>query len=324
MLTPNDASPLYVFDQQFFAFRSAFLPLPYTTMGGSENAKDYPLEYLGAAALAAAINYPLWRAAALAQSGFQAPTIVLAGQRLPASISPYVFAFGPPYKGLVATVAGMTWARAAIFWGSDAGKAWLRQYEAVPDAVAILFPPLAVSTFVQCVNMPLVRATITIQDPSSKLPSVPAALRHIWANYGAAALWHGTSAGILKTVPKYCLSILIKDLMDERVLRPVDPDSPTAHQDHLVRSAKKSVVAGVAGAALTNPLDVIRNKMFQTNQGLRDTVQTLYETEGWAFLHKGLSKNMIAVAIPVACTIFFSDILVQYSAQRRRPEEENF
>ena len=34
----------------------------------------------------------------------------------------------------------------------------------------------------------------------------------------------------------------------------------------LRRSAVKSVAAGVAGAALTNPLDVIRNEMFKTDE----------------------------------------------------------
>ena len=220
-------------------------------MGAGSDAKDYPLEYFGAAAVAAAINYPLWRASALAQSGFVVPTVVLAGQRIPQALAPYIFAFGPPYKGLIATVAGMTWARAAIFWGSDAGKAFLKQYpETVPDVVATLFPPLAVSTMVQCVNMPLVRATITIQDPASTLPSVGAALRHISANHGVAALWLGTSAGILKTVPKYCTAVVVKDFMDEHVLQPIDPSSPTAREDRLLRSATKSVVAGVAGAVL--------------------------------------------------------------------------
>ena len=31
-------------------------------------------------------------------------------------------AMQPPYKGVLAVMAGMTWARAAIFWGSDCGK----------------------------------------------------------------------------------------------------------------------------------------------------------------------------------------------------------
>jgi hypothetical protein len=276
-------------------------------------------EYFVAASLAAMINYPLWRSAAIGQSGFACPTMQLAGHRVPASLATYVFAFRPPYKGLIATVAGMTWARAAIFYGSDKGKAWLRRYpDVVPDVAATLLPPLVVSTAVQCANQPLIRSTITIQNPSSSLPSVPAALRYLYQQGGLPALWHGTSAGILKTVPKYCCAVLVKDFMEEHVLAPIDPTSPTAHTDQLYRSATKSVVAGTAGAALTNPLDVIRNKMFQTHQGLRPTVRLLYETEGWAFVHKGLSKNMIAVAIPIACTIFFTDALAQYSASQQK------
>ena len=116
--------------------------------------------------------------------------------------------------------------------------------------------------------------------------------------------------------------------MDEHVLAPVDATSPTASRDQLLRSAQKSVVAGVAGAALTNPLDVIRNKMFQTHEGLRATVHVLYQTEGWRFLYKGLGKNLIAVAIPVACTIFFTDQLVQWSSsssanRRRRLDDDS-
>ena len=34
----------------------------------------------------------------------------------------YVAALKPPYKGVVATIGGMTWARAFIFYGSYRGK----------------------------------------------------------------------------------------------------------------------------------------------------------------------------------------------------------
>ena len=54
------------------------------------------------------------------------------------------------------------------------------------------------STFVQIVNMPLVRSTITIQNPSSTLPSTTAAMKHIYQTRGVSGLWHGVSAGILK------------------------------------------------------------------------------------------------------------------------------
>mmetsp|Transcript_25354 Transcript_25354/g.38437 ORF Transcript_25354/g.38437 Transcript_25354/m.38437 type:complete len:283 (-) Transcript_25354:102-950(-) len=272
-------------------------------------AKDYPAEYILASAMAAAINYPLWRASALAQSGFR-----VASSSFPPSLSPYVYAFAPPYKGMVATVFGMTWARAAIFWGSDRGKELLSSSKYnVPTLVATIIPPLVVSTGVQCINMPIVRAAITLQDPQSNLSSVWSALKHIHKQGGVPSLWHGTSAGILKTVPKYCTAVLVKDWM-ENVLPAVDPSSPTADSDRLWRSATKSACAGVAGAALTNPLDVIRNEMFKTNQPLFDTVKNLWRTEGSAFLTRGVGKNMIAVAIPVGCTIFFTDALIDYTS----------
>mmetsp|Transcript_19588 Transcript_19588/g.36552 ORF Transcript_19588/g.36552 Transcript_19588/m.36552 type:complete len:299 (+) Transcript_19588:89-985(+) len=294
-------------------------------MGGGSVAKDHPWEYLAASAGAASINYPLWRASAMAQSGF---TVALRGanpllQSIPPSISPYVVAFAPPYKGMVGVVLGMTWARAAIFWGSDRGRELL-QKQGVNETWSTILPPLIVSTAVQCINQPIVRASITLQNPESSLPNTSAAFRHIYANHGLSGLWHGTSAGILKTVPKYCSAIIVKDIMEEHLPRP-DPASPTYDSDRLWRSAAKSATAGVAGAALTNPLDVIRNEMFKTNLSLTETVKSLYRQMGYRFVSRGMGKNMIAVAIPVGCTIFFTDALIQFTTKntnRNQPDRQ--
>jgi hypothetical protein len=284
-------------------------------------AKNYPFEYLMASAMAAAINYPLWRASALAQSGFRVTHSIA-----PPALSPYLYAFAPPYKGMLSTVVGMTWARAAIFWGSDRGKELLLN-AGVSNSVATVAPPIFVSTAVQCINMPIVRASITLQNPQSELPNVWASLKHIYTNHGGvSALWHGTSAGILKTVPKYCTAVVMKDWMEDVLPRP-DPSSPTYKADCLCRSAYKSAVAGVAGAALTNPLDVIRNEMFKTNQSLVDTIRALNEELGmYKLATRGMGKNLIAVAIPVGCTIFFTDLLIQYSVTKQqlsRRDENN-
>jgi hypothetical protein len=278
-------------------------PLSPVTMTTSK-ARDYPFEYLLASAFSATINYPLWRASALAQSGFR----VVSHNHVPQVLSPYLYAFAPPYKGLVATIAGMTWARAAIFWGSDAGKDWMLR-QGMDVSVATVAPPLVTSTMVQIVNMPIVRATITIQNPQSTVPNVWQSLQLIYRQHGVSGLWHGTSAGILKTVPKYCTAVLVKDAMDQYML-PEMPEHP------LLRSAYKASAAGIAGAALTNPLDVIRNYMFQTNTNFVQTVTSLYEKEGLSFVTKGMGKNMIAVAIPVSCTIFFTDALIRQTRQR--------
>ena len=111
------------------------------------------------------------------------------------------------------------------------------------------------------------------------------------------------SAGIFKTVPKYVTAVYVKEIMDG-LLEPVDPSNRT---EVLVRSAKKSVIAGLAGATLTNPLDVIRNTMFQTDKSMVETIKYLHAKKGFAFLHQGLAKNLVAVAVPVALTIFLTD-----------------
>ena len=284
---------------------------------GRSAAKEHPVEYFSASTLAAIVNYPLWRASALGQSGFRVvlanyhPMIANVASSVPPSLAPYLYAFSPPYKGLTATVMGMSWARAAIFFGSDTGKQYLLSAGYSPGVSTIL-PPLVISTAVQCCNMPLVRATILLQNPESNIPNIRESLRQIYKSHGLGGLWHGTSAGILKTVPKYCTAIFVKDYVGA-MLPPVDPNSKTKESDALIHSAIKSSAAGVAGAALTNPLDVIRNEMFKTNLGLVDAVRSLHKELGWNFLVRGMSKNLIAVSIPVASTIFFTDAFIQYS-----------
>lgn len=290
----------------------------YTTMGGSSQAKEFPNCYLLASSVSAIINYPLWRASAVGQSGFNVSMlphnfdiIKPVFETIPISFRGYVHAFAPPYKGMLATILGMTWARTAIFWGSDYGKDFFQsKFPNLPTSVVTLTPPLITSIFVQCVNQPVVRASITLQNPESELKNIRQAIWHIYSNYGIKGLWHGTSAGILKTVPKYCTAVIVKDYM-EYILPQIDRSSPTAKSENLYRSACKSAVAGIAGALLTNPLDVIRNEMFKTNLSLLQTVKKLRTEMGWRFINRGLGKNFVAVSIPVSTTIFFTDIFIE-------------
>jgi hypothetical protein len=116
--------------------------------------------------------------------------------------------------GMVATVLGMTWSRVAIFGGSDGGRKLLKSRNA-PDVLATVVPPLMVSTMVQCINMPDVRASITLQNPNSVRQ-----LQRFYSQHGIKGLWHGTSAGILKTVRKYCTTVIVKDYTESILPQP--------------------------------------------------------------------------------------------------------
>ena len=90
----------------------------------------------------------------------------------------------PPFRGVIATIGGMTWARGAIFFGSDYLRKILEE-RGFNQALSITVPPLIIGTLVQIANQPIVRGTITIQDPSCKLPNVRQALAHIYSNKGS-------------------------------------------------------------------------------------------------------------------------------------------
>lgn len=266
--------------------------------------------YFGGSAAAAVINFPLWKAAAIGQSGFNEAAGSFTGRMK--------LIFGPPYKGVAATIFGMTWARAAIFYFSDAGKVQLHEWGA-NSAICTTLPPCAVSAAVQVINQPIVRGTVMLQDPASTQTNVASQLYHLYRTKGARALWHGTTPSILKTAPKYMVAIWVKDFVASILPPPsAAPGEPGHRNQVLSRSAIKSVSAGVAGAALTNPLDVVRNEMFKTEEGFRTTVARLKAEEGYRFCFRGMQRNMVAVAAPIGMTIFLTDWLTEMAADNGR------
>lgn len=161
-----------------------------------------------------------------------------------------------------------------------------------------------------------------VQNPNYK--STVSALRYLAQEKGVIGLWHGLSAGIIKTVPKYITSVAVKDIMEDH-LPPAESKA-----GFLLRASVKAVVAGVAGALLTNPFDVVRNEMFKTDLSLAKTVKSLREAElrvnscnskgfhtlrSFNWMARGLVPNLIAVSVPITITIFLTDVFVGYKVQ---------
>ena len=97
----------------------------------------------------------LWRSAAIGQSGFTVGIVKGPGGIIvPPRMAPYVQGFLPPYKGAMATVCGMTYARAAIFYLSDYGHDVMIQQYQLDEVTSTVLPPLVVSTIVQVINQP--------------------------------------------------------------------------------------------------------------------------------------------------------------------------
>lgn len=278
--------------------------LPLKMVAGSGVAD--PVPYFAASAVSSLVSFPLWKASTISQCGYALTAKTAFGKFLEAA--------RPPWRGSFVVVSGMTWSRAIIFFGSDEGARWL-QKQGWSAATATTLPPLFISVNVQIANQPFVRSTVMLQgDPkvrnlaSSAWPNYEV-LKHLWRTKGPSALWLGTGVGIARTVPKYVTAIVAKDVM-ESVLEPADDSSSCS----LVRSAKKSVVAGVVGAVLTNPLDVVQNEMFRSDENAWKTIKRLNKAEGGRWLLRGCEKNVLASAIPIAVTIFLTDTFASWRA----------
>ena len=117
---------------------------------------------------------------------------------------------------------------------------------------------------------------------------------------------------MLKTVPKYVCAIWVKDWVAAQLPPPSEPVGTRGHrQEVLNRAAAKSIAAGTAGAALTNPLDVIRNEMFKFEESFSATVRRLIRNEGYRFCWRGMQRNLIAVAAPIGMTIFLTETITE-------------
>lgn len=262
------------------------------------SASSNPVPYIAASGVSALTFFPLWKAAAIGQSGYEVKGST--------PLQKYWEAMKPPWRGSLVVIGGMTWARAAIFYGSDMGSRWMKS-QGFSTAVSSTVPSLVVSVFAQSVNQPFVRSSIMIQKPGEELAKATfpnmSMIRHLAATKGLGSLWLGLDAAILKTAPKYMVAVVIKDYMG-LWLAPVDPADKQAV---LVKSAKVAVTAGIAGAVLTNPLDVVRNEMFKTEERMIPCAVRMSKETGARWLFRGINKNWVAVAAPIASTIFLTD-----------------
>ena len=97
------------------------------------SSKDPDLHFF-ASFVAAIVNFPLWRASARAQAGFK-----LEGN---SHLSKYYNAVvQPPYRGVMATMLGMTWARGIIFYSAESGKQYMLE-RGFSNSLSTAAPPM--------------------------------------------------------------------------------------------------------------------------------------------------------------------------------------
>ncbi|MFT5170316.1 MAG: hypothetical protein ACI9BD_000083 [Candidatus Marinamargulisbacteria bacterium] len=252
---------------------------------------------LGAVSIASVGAFPLWRDAARKQSGLVSSGDT-ARQRLHQSLK-------GPYKGMGATVSGMVFSRTMIFAGSSAVTPQIEAMGVTPVTAAGVSASVF-SGIVSYTNHPIVRATIQLQSPDSPYANTWQALRGIYQSEGVAGLYRGVVPSAFKAMPKYGISLMAKKALEtqHQLRHPAEPES-------LGFSGMKAAISGGLGAALTNPLDVLRNETFKPaslGKSYWKIGSDLFQKEGWGALTRGAGANIKATAIPIAASIFLIDV----------------
>ena len=153
-------------------------------------------------------------------------------------------------KGLVFTLVGLSMPRAAIFLGSDVGKAiMLDQYNSKPVAAQFV-PPLVVGTAVLFINMPFVRARYWIQDPHTSERTVRQALVAMYGRGGWSNVLYGWFRNVYSALPKYTCAIAVRDYVDNLW---ITEREPLDRWSWYTRSAIKAGIASLAAAAMATP-----------------------------------------------------------------------
>lgn len=274
---------------------------------------DADCHYIGAFT-AAVINFPVWRATTICQ------LIEVEGA---SSFQKFVNALSrPPFRGTFATLFGMTWSRGTIFYGSDFGKQYMKD-NGFSGPITSIIPPLVVSAVVQVLNTPLLFGTIALQNPHTIENSVLDYVENIVKEYGYRGLFGGAIPGIIRNSPKYAAIVAINDYLDEELpllLRSYFPDiardgtlADGSSRLEITTLAVKSVAAGVGGAVLTNPIDVIHGECLRlgSSNPVR-AVGSLLQTQGPLFFARGVLGSVVSVALPVSITIYVSDVMKKW------------
>ena len=66
----------------------------------------------------------------------------------------------------------------------------------------------------------------------------------------------------------------------------------------------------------------LENEMFKFEESFGQTVTRLLRTEGWSFCLRGMQRNLVAVAVPIAMTIFLTDSLIEMLHERSAARTE--
>ncbi|KAG8722342.1 hypothetical protein FRC08_003785 [Ceratobasidium sp. 394] len=172
---------------------------------------------------------------------------------------------------------------------------------AIDHAVAGLGAGAVAVLCVQPLDLLRIQFQVATSSPISRNPLVTiwSSLNKIKAEHGVRGLYRGVGTNVVGNAASWGMYFWFYAAIKSRVFDSPDPRAPAPPMTNLIASAE----ASVATALLTNPIWVVKVRMFTTRpgepgayRGLWHGLSSIYQTEGWGGLYKGTSLALLSVS----------------------------
>ncbi|QRV72241.1 mitochondrial carrier protein [Ceratobasidium sp. AG-Ba] len=172
---------------------------------------------------------------------------------------------------------------------------------AIDHAVAGLTAGTVAVLCVQPLDLLRIQFQIATSSPVSRNPLVTiwSSLNKIKAEHGVRGLYRGVGTNVVGNAASWGMYFWLYAAIKRHVFDAPDPRAPAAPMTNLIASAEASVITALA----TNPIWVVKVRMFTTRpgqpgayRGLWDGLSSIYRIEGWGGLYRGTSLALLSVS----------------------------
>ncbi|EUC56275.1 flavin-adenine dinucleotide transporter, putative, partial [Rhizoctonia solani AG-3 Rhs1AP] len=176
---------------------------------------------------------------------------------------------------------------------------------------------------VQPLDLLRIQLQVATSAPVSRNPlkTIWSSLSKIKAEHGVKGLYRGVGTNVAGNAASWGAYFWLYAAIKSKMFDMPDPRAPAPPMTNLIASAEASVIT----ALLTNPIWVVKVRVFTTQpgqpgayRGLWDGLSSIYRTEGWRGLYRGTSLALLSVSNGAIQFVAYEELKRLYFDQKRR------
>ncbi|KAB5590191.1 Mitochondrial folate transporter/carrier [Ceratobasidium theobromae] len=187
---------------------------------------------------------------------------------------------------------------------------------AIDNAVAGLGAGTAAVLCIHPLDLLRIRLQVATSKPVSKNPLVTiwSSLTKIKAEHGVRGLYRGVGTNLVGNATSWAGYFWIYAMIKSKMFNSPDPRAPAHPITNLIAASQASAIT----ALLSNPIWVVKVRMFTTHSGQPDGLSSIYRNEGWRGLYVGTTLALLNVSSGTIQFVAYEELRRLCFQQKRR------